>query len=161
MKAERGFTLAELIIVMVITSVLAVVAIPKLFDRSEFAARGARDFIASAMRYAQKSAIAMRRNVCVDIAGSAVTATVALAEGSDQACAAANALVHPGNGKPFADAANALAGGSTVAAPVSMVFDAGGRPLSVPGSPLAAALNITVNGHAVPVTIEPESGLVR
>jgi len=161
MKAERGFTLAELVIVLVITGVLAVVAVPKLFDKNEFAARGARDFVGSALRYAQKSAIAMRRNVCVGVSGSALTGTYAAASGSDQPCAPANPLVHPANGLPFADPANALPGSATVASAASFVFDASGRPLVSPSTPMTSALVIMVNGSALPVTIEPETGLVH
>lgn len=161
MSGERGFTLMELVIVMVITGVLAVVAVPKLFDKSEFAARGGRDFIGSTLRYAQKSAVAMRRNVCISVTGSALAATYASATGSGQSCVAGNALVNPANGLAYADPANALPGGATVAGSASLVFDATGRPLSAPATPLASALTITVNGYALPVTIEPETGLVH
>lgn len=159
MEAQRGFTIAELVIVMVIVGVLSAVAIPRLFDQSEFAGRGGRDFIASTLRYAQKSAIAARRNVCVDIAGATLSATVAASPGSDQSCGAA--LLHPANGLSFADPANALPGGATVAAGASVVFDGIGRPLSAPATPLAGVLTITVVGHPVPVSVEPETGLVH
>ena len=162
MKAERGFTLAELVIVMVITGVLAAVAVPKLFDKNEFAARGARDVVASALRYAQKSAIAMRRNVCTSIAASVLDVTYASASGNDQACVAANKVINPGNSLPFNDATNALPGGATVTAGVDVVFDSMGRPSSAPATPLTAALAITVTGNAAhPITVEPETGYVH
>jgi MSHA pilin protein MshC len=161
MNAQRGFTLAELVIVMVIVGVLSAVAVPRLFNQSEFAARGGRDFVASSLRYAQKSAIALRRNVCVDVAGSTLSATIATAPGSDQPCNAGAPLLHPGNGLSFADPANALPGGAAVAANASVIFDALGRPLATPAAPLAGALAIAVVGQAVPVSIEPETGLVH
>jgi MSHA pilin protein MshC len=161
MNAQRGFTIAELVIVMVIVGVLSTVALPRLFDQSEFAARGGRDLLASDLRYAQKSAIALRRNVCVDVTGSAVSATIAAAPGSDQPCSAGTALVHPANGLSFADPANALPGGAAVTASASVIFDAVGRPLGAPATPLAGAMTIVVAGHPVPVSIEPETGLVH
>lgn len=161
MNAQRGFTIAELVIVMVIVGVLSAVAVPRLFDQSEFAARGGRDFLASDLRYAQKSAIALRRNVCVAIAGSTVAATIATAPGSDQPCNPGAALVHPANNLSFADPANALPGGAAVTAGANVIFDAVGRPLSAPAAPLAATLAIAVAGHPVPVSIEPETGLVH
>ncbi|HWK82394.1 MAG TPA: prepilin-type N-terminal cleavage/methylation domain-containing protein [Caldimonas sp.] len=161
MNTQRGFTIAELVIVMVVVGVLSAVALPRLFDQSEFAARGGRDFLASGLRYAQKSAIAMRRNVCLDIAGSTVAATIATAPGSDQSCNAGAALVHPANNLAFADPANALPGGAAVTASASVIFDAAGRPLTAPAAPLAAAMTISVAGHPVSVTIEPETGLVH
>ena len=161
MQTERGFTLAELVIVMVVVGVLATVAIPRLVDSGGFAARGARDFVASALRDAQRAAIASRRNVCVALSGSTVAITYAGTSGAAQACAAGNLLAHPANGRAYADAANALPGGATLAAATSLVFDAAGRPLSAPATPLAGALSISVNGYAVPITIEPESGFVH
>ena len=36
-----------------------------------------------------------------------------------------------------------------------------GRPLSAPAAPRTTALTISVTGHATPITIEPETGLVH
>jgi len=161
MNRQRGFTIAELVIVMVIVGVLSAVAVPRLFSPGEFAGRGGRDFVASGLRYAQKSAIALRRNVCVDMAGATVTATIAAAPGSDQPCAAGTPLLHPANNLSYADPANALPGGATVTASASVVFDALGRPLAAPASPIAGTLSIAITGAAAPVRIEPETGLVH
>ena len=148
---QRGFTLAELVIVMVLVGVLAAVAIPRAFPSGEFAGRGARDFVASSLRYAQKSAIAMRRNVCVAVGATSVAVTYASAAGSSQPCAAGNTIANPATGQPFAS--RPYEQGATVATPVSVAFDALGRPSS--------AVSITVNAHATPVTVEAETGLVR
>jgi MSHA pilin protein MshC len=162
MKAQHGFTFFEIVWVMLITGILAVVTVPKLFKTSEFAARGARDFIASTVRYAQKSAIAMRRNVCVSIAGSTVTATYASSSGSNQACVAANTLANPANGLPMNHASNALPSGATVVGAPSVAFDAMGRPLAVATLvPRNEALSISVTSYAIAVVIEAETGLVH
>lgn len=161
MRAQRGFTLAELIIVLVLISILAAVAVPRMFDMEQFSARGTRDFVGASLRYAQKSAIAMRRNVCVSVAATQVTITYAGTNGVDQACGASNALVNPGNGLPYSDASNALPAKAPVATPASLIFDAQGRPLSAPSTPMLSALVISVTGHATPITVEPETGTVR
>jgi len=161
MRAERGFTFAELVIVMVLVGILAAVAIPRLFGTSGFAARGATDLVASALRDAQRAAIASRRNVCVALARATVAITYATASGASQTCAAGNLLAHPANGLPYADPSNALPGGATLAGSGSVVFDATGAPASAPGVPLATALTITVNGYASAITVEPQSGFVH
>jgi MSHA pilin protein MshC len=150
MHRQRGFTLAELVIVMVLVGVLAVVAIPRLFQKSEFAARGARDHVASGLRYAQKSAVAMRRNVCVAVGATSLAMTYASAAGRTQPCAAGNTIANPATGQPFDSTSYEDA---TVATPTTVVFDALGRP--------SAAASISVNLHATPITIEAETGLVR
>jgi MSHA pilin protein MshC len=155
MRAARGFTLPELVIVMILTGILAVVAIPKMFDRSAFAARATRDHVASSLRYAQKSAIAMRRNVCVSIGTGSLAVTHAAAAGSDQACAAS--IANPATGMPFAS--TSYESGTSVAVAANVIFDGLGRPLSAPGTALATALVITVNGNAI--TIEPETGSIH
>ena len=80
MKA-RGFTLIELITVMVIIGILAVVVLPRFFDRNVFEARGFFDETKSLLRYAQKTAIAQRRTVCVTLNANGVTLTIASAPG--------------------------------------------------------------------------------
>lgn len=62
---QRGFTMTELITVMVIIGILAAVTIPRFFDRNTFDTRGFYDQTISTLRYAQKTAIAQRRLVCV------------------------------------------------------------------------------------------------
>ncbi len=161
MRTQRGFTLAELIIVMVLTGILASVAVPRMFDMDQFSARGTRDFVGASLRYAQKSAIAMRRNVCVSIAATQLTITYAGTSGVNQACPTGNTLVNPGNGLPYSDSSNALPTKAPVATPASLIFDAQGRPLSAPSTPMLSALAISVTGHATPLTIEPETGTVR
>lgn len=161
MRRQAGFTLAELVIVMVVTGILAVVAVPRMFDMDPFSARGSRDFVGAALRYAQKSAVAMRRNVCVVVGATQLTVTYASASGADQACAAGNTLPNPGNGLPYGDSSNALSAKAPVATPASLIFDAQGRPLSAPSTPLTTALSLTVTGHATPLVIEPETGLVH
>lgn len=69
----RGFTLVELITVMVIVGILAVAVLPRFFTVSEFEDRGSADQVKSLLRFAQKTAVAQRRNISVDISGSSAT----------------------------------------------------------------------------------------
>ena len=79
---QLGFTLIELIMVIVILGVLAVFAAPKMFDNSTFTGRGLHDETLALLRYAQKSAIAQRRTVCVSFTGTGASLTVASSAGS-------------------------------------------------------------------------------
>lgn len=65
----RGFTLIELILVMVLLSVLSVFVMPAL-KTDDFASRGFRDETTALLRYAQKTAVAQRRLVCVTVQSS-------------------------------------------------------------------------------------------
>ena len=158
MRSQAGFTLAELVTVMVLIGILAVFAIPRMVSPDQFSARGTRDFVGAALRHAQKSAIAMRRNVCVGIAATQLTMTYAAAPGANQPCSAGE-LANPGNGRAYSDPSNALQ--AAIAPAATLVFDAQGRPLSAPSTPRTTALTLTVTGHASPLTIEPETGVVR
>ena len=75
----HGFTLVELVIVMIILGVLAAYAAPKLVP-SDFYAKGFHDETLSILRYAQKAAVAQRRMVCVsfDTASTPNTAVLTL-----------------------------------------------------------------------------------
>jgi MSHA pilin protein MshC len=161
MRKQAGFTMAELVIVLVVVGILATVAVPRMFDMDQFSARGTRDYVGAALRYAQKSAIAMRRNVCVTVAATQLTITYASAAGANQACNGANLLVNPGNGQAYSDPSNALPPRAPMATTGSLIFDAQGRPLSSPGVPSTTARSFTVTGNATPLVIEPETGVVR
>ncbi|MBK9442637.1 MAG: type II secretion system protein [Comamonadaceae bacterium] len=66
-RSQNGFTLVELIMVIVMMGVLAVFAAPRLFDSTDFYARGFHDETLALLRYAQKAAVAQRRLVCVSL----------------------------------------------------------------------------------------------
>lgn len=80
MLLKRGFTLVELIAVLVIAGVLAAVAAPRFIGNDAFAARGAYGTMLSALRFAQKTAIAQRTTVVVSI--DTATRVVCLGYGS-------------------------------------------------------------------------------
>ncbi|MDO8311366.1 MAG: prepilin-type N-terminal cleavage/methylation domain-containing protein [Sideroxyarcus sp.] len=71
MNINRGFTLVELITVMVIVGILAVAALPRFFDRNTFEERGTADQVKAALRYAQKVAIAQHRPVSLVLSQAA------------------------------------------------------------------------------------------
>jgi MSHA pilin protein MshC len=57
----------ELVVVLVIAGVMAGFALPRMFDHHPFAERGYADELASALRVAQKTAVASGCNVSFDI----------------------------------------------------------------------------------------------
>ncbi|MCE2660367.1 MAG: GspH/FimT family pseudopilin [Rubrivivax sp.] len=67
---EAGFTLVELVIVMLLMTVLASIGASRFGNTDAFAASNLADQLASATRSAQATAIAQRRTVYLSITGS-------------------------------------------------------------------------------------------
>ena len=82
LRSECGFTLLELVVVMIVAGILSATVLPRFGGRTCFEERGFRDETLAALRFAQKSAIASRRLVCVTFAASGLTARVANAPGA-------------------------------------------------------------------------------
>lgn len=148
-KPISGFTLIELIVVIVIIGVLAVAAIPRMFDRSTFESRGFYDETLSALRYAQKSAIAQRRTVCATFTNASLTLTIASTTG---ATTCNTNLASPTGGNPFSVTPRS-SGIAYTATPTNFTFNALGQASSTQ--------TILVNGATGSIIIEQDTGYVH
>jgi MSHA pilin protein MshC len=71
-KNHRGFTLVELVAVMIIIGIMAVFALSRFMNRGTFEGRSFYDQMQAMVQYAQKVAIAQNRNVYVRLDGTTV-----------------------------------------------------------------------------------------
>jgi MSHA pilin protein MshC len=138
-----GFTLVELIVVLIIAGAIAVVAIPRLMGPTEFEAMGFYDSAQATVRYAQKVAIAQRRPVFVVIDPSQVRLCY------DGGCAAA--VTDPLRNQPF----STQAPGGIALAGSSFSFDGLGRPSS------SATISVTSSDGTRNFFVEAETGYVH
>lgn len=150
MKAS-GFTLVELIMTMVIVGILSAVAVPRLFDRTAFDGRGFYDQTLSMLRYAQKTAVAQRTNVFVNVSGSAIC----LSYTADASCNGPGVTYvrNPANQSNFI---MAPPGGVTLASTIaSFAFSGLGRPTQ------AVTVSVTYGGTTRTISVEAETGYVH
>lgn len=143
-QRQRGFTLIELIMVMVIVGILAIFVAPRMFDANVFRSRGFSDQVQASLRYAQKVAIAQRRFVCATFTANSITLTT----GATAACG--TPLQSPTGAASYV--VNAPANTTFVGVPAAFSFDALGRP--------SAGQSLTVTGETA-ITVEAETGYVH
>jgi MSHA pilin protein MshC len=155
-NAQGGFTLIELIMVIVLLGVLAVFAGPRIFDTSVFNSRGFNDETLAMLRYAQKTAIAQRRTTCVTF--TATTATLRIASAAAVGTCDTN-LIGPRGDTP--GTITAKSGVTYSPTPATVHFDGLGQSLSDTGAVLTVARLITVTGTGKTITIEPGTGYVH
>lgn len=136
---QRGFTLVELIMTMVILAILSAVALPRFLDSNAIQNRGAADQVKAALRYGQKMAIAQHRTLSVIISAPATPSCDATLDVS-------------GN----VNCAVAVAGFAA-----TVTFNALGQPVqnASPYAPLTAPVSISAAGMSI--VIEQETGYVH
>ena len=143
-KNVRGFTLIELIMVIVIVGILAVYVAPRFYDFNVYQSRGFSDQVQASLRYAQKIAIAQHRIVCAAYTTSPdrLALTITVTTSCD------TPLNLPDRSVNYVEAPSGVAFSMT---PNSANFDALGRP--------NAAAVATVG--TTTITLEAETGYVH
>ena len=173
----RGFTLIELVAVLVLAGLLATFAVNRFFQRDTFDARSFADQVTNIVRYGQKLAVAQNRAVFVRIDANRVALCF------DAVCSADQKVVPPAGknsgsketlqyclgsnwlceGSPSGVALSADAKGEP-----SFYFDALGKPYALANvfpavSTFPAQLKISIQGEGKPrdVMVEGETGYVH
>jgi MSHA pilin protein MshC len=159
LKKSDGFTLIELVMVIIIAGILAAVVAPRFFDANVFKSRGFADQVQASLRYAQKEAIAQHRNVCVAMTASTITLTIASLSGAASTCNTNLALPAGGNFISAPSAAITLT--LSPAAPATFIFDALGKPWDVLVTTPSAQKAITISGATNNIVVEAETGYVH
>lgn len=141
-ERQAGFTLVELVAVMILIGILSVLALPSLdsalsFRETEFRAR-----VIAALRHAQKTAVSHRRLVCAEFAASSLSLTV----DHDRSFTCDSRVLN------LPDVAGNQVQGSGNAAfstvPPSLFFQPDGRVTTDAAGAVPAAVNTSIDGRA-------------
>lgn len=149
--AQAGYTIVELVLVMVIIAILGALAGPRFFNNAAFDERAYLDELASSLRYAQKIAVASGCRVRADITagGYVLTQQAPQAGHCDPADASFPLPVLLSTGQPMSGTAPS---GLTTSPAIMLVYDALGR------TNLVANLSLSVGSRTI--AVEADSGLV-
>lgn len=155
--AHAGFTLIELIVVMVMITVLGAMAIPRFVGPNAFDTFGFSEQTGAMLRFAQKAAIAQRRTFCVGLSGSNVVMTRAAAA---DVYTCSTSIINPADGKNWQ---RPLPNGVSVAGLATPIrFNALGQPVDSSGSVLGSNQSIVISGEfSRTLLVEAETGYVH
>jgi MSHA pilin protein MshC len=150
LAAHRGFTLVELVVVMLVMAIVATVGMGRFAARESFAVQGVADQLVSALRLAQSTAVAQRATVYVALGSSPASLTVCADVGCTQP------LSPPGASSTWLENAQGL----ELSAVTTFQFTASGAPSL--GTAFETQVR-TADGSVVSraIRVEPVSGHVH
>jgi MSHA pilin protein MshC len=170
-NAAAGFTLIELVVVLVLTGILAATAAPRFFNRNGFDALTVSDQVKALLRYGQKAAIAQGRVIYARIGANSVALCY------DAACTSQVSYVSGTSGtsatKTYCGTSNWACEGYTsgivvAVTPTTLYFDATGKPFASADTPptltstfTRLTMSFSGSGTVKNVAIEPETGYVH
>lgn len=166
---QRGFSLLELIMVMILAGIIATVALPRMNLISALAGPTVRDELRAALVVAKNQAQASRRHVCVTYNSGKFSFTIDTREPDTLAfpldCSNALPVEKPGKYCASGDQ-NRICLPDHVIATVDTPFLAispEGQTLNINGQALAAAwrVSLTQDGESWPITVEAQSGYIH
>ena len=140
MSAPRGFSLIELVVMLVMAGILAAVVIPR-FNQPEVEASWFQEQVKAGLRYAQRQAVAQRRTVYVQVTAN----TLELCYSATSPCPLADQVGDFATSNQY----KLTAPSGFTLGPLTFSFNALGQPSA--GAPF-------VVGAA---TVEPETGYVH
>jgi prepilin-type N-terminal cleavage/methylation domain-containing protein len=156
-ERQRGFTLVELVAVLVLIGILAAVALPRLSVVDAFRSEGWRDQVVAGLRLAQATAAGHRRLVCAQFSGSSLSLTLATA---NPASVCSVPLPGPDGAAAFGATAPS-AGTSVVVAPAAaLYFQPNGQVTSDGAGTTVASFTISATDLA-PINVYGASGHVE
>ncbi len=148
-RTEHGFTLVELVVVMVLLAVISAVGMSRFASREPFAVQGVADQLVSGLRLAQATALAQRSTVYLQLGSTPASLTVCLDAGCSQP------LSPPGGGAWLIETQDVR-----LAAGLNFSLD----PSGVPSFASAQTVQVSSTGGgnpAQPIVIEAGSGHVH
>lgn len=153
-RSHAGFTVVELVAVIVVLGIVSALALPRLTDRSAFQARGFEDEVFAALRHARALAVASGCDVQVSIAGNGYTLN------QQTGCTAGGfslAVPDPATQAPIY--AGTAPVGITLNGPASFVFNTLGEA-TVAGNPTDVTLSFGGNANRT-ITVFGSTGFAQ
>lgn len=156
MPKHGGFTLVELITVMIVLGILSAIALPRIMDNRAFIGAAFQADVVSALRYAQKSAVSHRRLVCATLTPTTVALAIAAL---NPASACATALPSP-DGAAYQSKEGSIQASGYPAGGL-LYFQPAGTITSDGAGATVYSGNIAITGRATPIRIEGATGYVE